>query len=479
MSSVRLIDLGRTTSFRLALLFLVLIGTGCLIVFGFLYVKTAGFLALDVDNSLTREIAVRAPKPVPELERLLNERAPLDPGGIRPFALFDGAGHWLAGSPAVLPQPLPQLDVPFDFSMPRGGEPVPYRGTLHRVTAGELLLAAEDMSQIYRFRRLLAAAMVSGGLVVLVIGLAGGMLGGAVALGRIDAVASAIERIVGGDLSERLPDGGTGGDLDRLIRVVNRMLDDLEGLMQEVKGVTDEIAHDLRTPLTRVVACLERARRRADTAEEYAVAVDEAIAEMRGIIATFGALLRIAEVESGARRAGFTNLDLNAVAADVADFYEPLAERKKIGLSLEPSKLPVELVGDPSLMFEAIGNLIDNAIKFSPPESEVVLRVFDDDRRLVGIEVCDNGPGIPAAERNLVLRRLHRAERSRHTPGSGLGLSLVAAVAKLHGMTLAIGDGNPGCRIRLWRAAPDPPGTERVEKAEAPTAIGGWVEHQV
>jgi signal transduction histidine kinase len=473
MFSVRLSDLRRTTSFRLALLFLGLIGTGSLIVFGFLYFETSGFLARDVDAWLAREISTRVGKSAAELARLIDDRAPLDPEGRRPFALFDSGGDWIAGSRIALPRPLPALDRPFDFTLPSDDSVVPYHGMLHRLSTGELFLAAEDMRQIYWFRRLLAAAMVSGGVVMLAIGLAGGMIAGSLALGRIDAVALAIERIVNGDFSERLPEGGTQGDLDRLIRVVNRMLDDIERLMQEVKGVTDGIAHDLRTPLTRLLAGLERARRRARSIEEYDTAVEEAIAETRATLVTFGALLRIAEVESGTRRAGFTNLDLNAVAADVVDFYEPLAERKRIALSLETARLPSEMPGDPSLMFEALGNLVDNAIKFSPPDSQIILRVVNADET-IGLEVRDNGPGIPEDERNLVLRRFHRAERSGHTPGSGLGLSLVAAVAKLHCLNLTIDDGSPGCWIRLWRVAPASVGAEQPGPVDHEgSALGG------
>lgn len=462
MLSVRLRDLRRTTGFRLALLLLGVIGTGSLIVFGFLYVETAGFLARNIDADLTREIAVRERMSAPKLERLLNDRAPLDPEAQRPFTLFDGTGRWLAGAPAALPQPLPPFDRPFDLTLARGGDLVSYRGILHQLSSGELFLAAQDVTHLDHFRDLLAAAMVSGALVILAIGLAGGLIAGAGALGRIDGVTRAIERIVNGNFTERLPEGGTQGDLDRLIRVVNRMLDEIERLMHEVKGVTDEIAHDLRTPLTRLLAGLERTSRRARSAEEYSAAVEEAITETRSILATFGALLRIAEVESGARRAGFTTLDLNAVAADVADFYEPMAERKSIRLSLEASRAPVELPGDPSLLFEAIGNLVDNAIKFTPPNGQIALRIFDGKDR-GGVEVSDGGPGIPEGERKLVLRRLHRGERSRHTPGSGLGLSLVAAVAKLHGLSLTIDDANPGCCVSLSRNTADAVGPDRSE----------------
>jgi signal transduction histidine kinase len=450
MSSVRLSDIPRTTSFRLALLFLGLFGGAALSLFGFMYWETARFVSNGVDEWLHNEMASRSTAHTSERMRQLNARPTLDPEGRRPIALFDGEGHWIAGSPATLPTPLPPSDQPFDFFQQRDGKLAAFRGILHQLASGDLLLVASDLREYQYFGDLLLNGIASGALVVLALGLTGAMLVGAGAVGHIDGVTRAIERIVNGDLSQRLPSSRKGGDLNRLIMVVNRMLDDIERLMHEVKDVTDEIAHDLRTPLTRLLAGLERAHRRARSTEEYGVAVEEAIAETRGLLATFGALLRIAEVESGARRAGFATLDVNAVAADVADFYEPLAERKNIALSLETSGLPIELQGDPSLLFEAIGNLVDNAVKFTPAGGQITLRTFTTSDRL-GVEVSDTGPGIPESERDAVLRRFHRLEKCRNMPGSGLGLSLVAAVTRLHGLHLAIEDGSPGCRVMLWR----------------------------
>src|SRR5438270_848053 len=335
MSSVRLSDIPRTTGFRLALLFLGLGGAGAAILFGFLYVQTAGFLARDVDNGLAREIRVRAAMNATELARLMNDRAPLDPDNMRPFALFDSAANWMAGSRVTLPEPVPSPDQPFDFTL----------------------------------------------------------------------------------------------------------------------------AHEVRTPLPRLLAGLERVRRRDPASEEYADAIDDAIVETRGLLATFNALLRIAEIEAGARRAGFKTLDLQPVITDVADFYEPMTERK--GVSLVVDNEPASdglLAGDPCLLFEAIGNLVDNAIKFTPPGGQVALRALRRGDRL-GIEVSDTGPGIPEEERVAVLRRFHRVDKCRNAPGSGLGLSLVAAVAKLHGFDLAIEDAQPGCRVTLWHA--DIPGKDR------------------
>ena len=463
MSSVRLSDLRHTTSFRLALLFAGLFGSASLFLFGFLYWQTTGYVSGEINDWLSRETASRATTPVAELESELRARVSVDPDGRRPIALFEADGRWLAGSKATLPTPLPEMDHPFRLTLPRAGEPAPFRAMAQRLPSGEILLVARDMRDINQFGERVLAALGSGGLVVLLLGMTGALIIGAGALGRIDAVARAIERIVSGDLSQRLPSGGTrgnldrlirgtGGDLDRLIQVVNRMLDEIERLMHEVKGVTEDIAHDLRTPLTRLLAGLERVRRRAASAAEYEAAVDEAIAETKSLLATFGALLRIAEVESGARRMGFRSLDLNTVAADVGEFYEPLAEARGISLSLSNDAADSDTViaGDPSLLFEAVGNLVDNAIKFTPEGRQVRLHVFAASGRL-GIEVSDAGPGIPEDERAAVLRRFHRVEKCRSTPGSGLGLSLVAAVARLHELELEIDDAHPGCRVTLWR----------------------------
>jgi signal transduction histidine kinase len=444
---VPLRDLPRASGFRLGLLFLALFLAASAILFGFIYWRTAAYLHGEVNGWLKREMAARVASGEAALRQAVEDRPRIDPAGRQPFVLFDAEGHWLAGNQASLPARL-RLDRPFNFTYPRNGAPEPFRGIAHRLASGDIFLVAEDMRQITEFRDLLLSAMTSGAALVLVIGLGGAVAVGAGAVSRIDAVTRAIERIVSGDLSERLPGGGTGGDLARLILVVNRMLDQIERLMREVKGVTEDIAHDLRTPLTRLLAGLERTQRRATTADTYAGAVDEAVAETKGILATFSALLRVAEIEGGARRAGFTMLDLNTVAADVAEFYEPVAEGKGISLSLEPAGTPAEIPGDPSLLFEAIGNLVDNAIKFTPMGGRVAVRTFAAEGWL-GVEVSDTGPGIAEAEREAVLRRFYRAEKSRHEQGSGLGLSLVAAVARLHGLQLAIEDAMPGCRVTL------------------------------
>jgi signal transduction histidine kinase len=290
----------------------------------------------------------------------------------------------------------------------------------------------------------LASGIITGGL-----GLAGAAFIGASAIRRIDAVTLAIQRIVAGDLSGRLPSKGTSDDLDRLVQVVNGMLSDIESLMHEVKGVCDNIAHDLRTPLTRLLAGLERAARRANSPEEYAAAVEEAILETKAVLLTFNAMLRISEVADGARRAGFTSVNLSQTAADAVEFYDPLAETRGVALTLvSDGPALADMPGDPSLLFEAIGNLLDNAIKFTPTGGHVTVRTFCN-AGTMGVSVSDTGCGIPVGEREAVLRRFYRSEASRHTSGSGLGLALVAAIARLHAMDLAITDADPGCRVTL------------------------------
>jgi signal transduction histidine kinase len=453
---VRLVDLPRTTSFQLSLRFLLLFGTASLVLFGFLYWQTKHYVVGRVDDWLVHELTLLGPMDRDDLFQRLTAHGVADPTLERPVTLFDPAGERLTGTPINLsPTVLADMprDVTFAFDFHQGSQVIHFDGITHRRPSGDLLLIARSMEGPHKFAEVLINAFIWGGLFTTLLGLVGAGIVGADAVQRIDGVTLAIQRIVNGDLSERLPTHGRTDDLDRLVIVINGMLGELERLMQEVKGVCDNIAHDLRTPLTRLLAGLERTRRRANSADDYATAVDEAILETRSVLKTFAAILRISEVESGARRAGFTDADLRKVVADAADLYEPAAEEKGVRLILASEGNHVVMRGDPNLLFEAVGNLIDNALKFTPRGGCVTVCGFSRDDGTVGIEVADTGPGIPRNEREAVLRRFYRAEASRHTPGSGLGLALVVAVSRLHGMDLAISDALPGCRITIARGA--------------------------
>ncbi|BCX67518.1 MULTISPECIES: sensor histidine kinase [Pseudomonas] len=448
MSSVRLSEIPRTISFRTGLLFLGLFGCSFLALFGYVYWQTAFYLKTEADTALYRQVENRSAQD-PELQlREIRNHAVQDVEARLPHSLFDAQGQFIAGAIQQLP-PFSTYDKPQEFDWRKeNGHQRPVRFIVHRLADGKTLLVAQDIHDIREFDELLIKALVSGGVLLLVVGLFGALVLGYSAHRRLDKVSRSIKGIIEGDLTGRLPIQGNNDDIDRLASVVNGMLDELERLMSEVKGVCDDIAHDLRTPLTRLIAGLERTQRRGLDEAQYAASIDAALTEAKGLLLTFKALLRISEIEDSARRSHFAPLDLNLISADAVELYEPLAEERGISLTLDASQAPAIIPGDAQLLFDAICNLLDNAIKFCPDHSQVRLTVIADPNR-VGIRVTDNGPGIAPAEREAVLRRLYRAESSRHTPGNGLGLSMVSAVARLHDMKLAVSDAAPGCRIDL------------------------------
>ncbi|MFZ5933730.1 ATP-binding protein [Pseudomonas sp. HS6-2] len=448
MSSVRLSEIPRTSGFRTGLLFLVLFGASFLGLFGYTYWKTAIYLKQEVDANLHRQIDSRsAQSPEVRLQEM-TRHAEQDREGRVPHTLFAPNGTVLAGALQAMPD-APAFDKPDEFrwDKPTGGHR-PIRFIKHVLSDGNVLVVAQDVYDIHEFDELLVQALASGGALLLLVGLFGAVwLGNATRL-RLNSLSAAIRRIVEGDLSRRLPIKGSLDDIDRIATVVNGMLDELERLMSEVKGVCDDIAHDLRTPLTRLIAGLERAQRRGLSEQEYAQMIDSALGDAKGLLSTFRALLRISEIEDSVRRSHFASVDLNRIAEDAVEFFEPLAEERGISLRLATGKGTAMISGDPQLLFDATCNLLDNAIKFSPDHSVITVEVVKANRG-VTLTVADQGPGIPEAEREAVFRRLYRSESSRHTVGNGLGLSMVAAVARLHELSLEVSDAKPGCLITI------------------------------
>lgn len=448
MSSVRLSEIPRTISFRTGLLFLGLFGCSFLALFGYVYWQTAFYLKTEADTALYRQVENRSAQDTELQLREIRNHAEQDTEARVPQSLFDAQGQFIAGAIQRLP-PFYAYDKPQEFDWRKvNGRQRPIRFIVHRLADGKTLLVAQDIHDIREFDELLIRALVSGGVLLLVVGLFGAVVLGYSAHRRLDMVSRSIKGIIEGDLTGRLPIQGTNDDIDRLASVVNGMLDELERLMNEVKGVCDDIAHDLRTPLTRLIAGLERTQRRGLDEAQYAASIDAALVEAKALLLTFKALLRISEIENSARRSHFAPLDLNLISADATELYEPLAEERGISLTLYKSQRPAVIAGDAQLLFDALCNLLDNAIKFSPDHSQVNLTVITD-HGSVGICVTDNGPGIAEGEREAVCRRLYRAEASRNTPGNGLGLSMVSAVARLHDLKLTVSDAAPGCRIEL------------------------------
>jgi hypothetical protein len=281
-------------------------------------------------------------------------------------------------------------------------------------------------------------------------------------LRRVDAMTETTRTIMAGDLGERLPVAGTGDELDRLADNLNAMLERIEALMYGLKEVSDNIAHDLKTPLTRLRNRSEEALRTAKSEAEYRAALEATIEESEGLIRTFNALLMIARAESGQARDDMSEFDAAEIAHDVVELYEPLAEEKGIALRVE-GDAPAKVNGNRELVSQALANLVDNAIKYTEPRDaaangvapEIVVRALSEGDRIL-LSVTDSGPGIPETDRGRVVERFVRLEQSRSQPGSGLGLSLAAAVARLHGGELTLSDNRPGLKsvIALPRGGP-------------------------
>lgn len=350
------------------------------------------------------------------------------------LALLSASGEKIAGDIAVdvVPKPHPPIDVESRLG--------PLRLMAIRTGRGETLLIARDISQIHHLRARILLILVSSSLIILI-----GIFGAAVllALGplrRVRGLELAAQEIARGRFETRMPILGRGDELDQIAGTVNLMVDEIGRVVAQVKGVTDAIAHDLRTPLAHVRAHLLALQR----LPEAAPIADHAIEALDLVLARFQALLRIAELEAGARRAKFETVDLAALSVELADLYEPVAEERGVTLTVAVEGTPT-IAGDHHLMLEAVSNLIDNAIKFA--RNAVTLSIDAE-----AIVVRDDGAGIPAEERQAVLRRFHRGANAEGVPGAGLGLSIVAAIAHLHGMELRLEDAAPGLAVTLARA---------------------------
>jgi signal transduction histidine kinase len=331
-----------------------------------------------------------------------------------------------------------------------------------QLPGGFRLLVGRDLEERERLHDIIVSAGRWSIAIVVVLGLSGGFFVTRRVLKRIDAMTGTTQRIMRGDLTGRLPIAGTGDEIDRLAGNLNTMLERIEALMHGLKEVSDNIAHDLKTPLTRLRNRCEEALRNARGEADYRSALETTIDESDRLIQTFNALLLIARAESGQGREEMAEFDAAEIARDVGELYEPLADEKGMSLKVE-APAPARLTGNRDLVSQALANLVDNAIKYARHDvngvanGEIVVAARDEGN---GIElaVSDHGPGIPAGDRGRVVERFVRLEKSRSEPGSGLGLSLAAAVAHLHGGELTFADNEPGLRavITLPRSGPQP-----------------------
>jgi signal transduction histidine kinase len=453
-----------THAFRLAALYFLVFAASVLGVLLFVYLTSAGFVERQTEATLDAEITglaeQYAQRGLSGLIQIVAARSAGDRGDAMIYLVTDPDGKPLVGNIAAWPAGVPTHSAWLSFALERtinGRHEVhPARGRLFVIPGGYRLLVGRDISDAAAFRSEVRTTLLWAGSLALGIGLIGGTVMSRNLLRRVEQVNRTSERVMAGNLSDRVPLHGTRDEFDQLAANLNRMLDQIERLMTAMREVTDDVAHDLRTPLSRLRTRLERAlvnpsEPNASGADPSAgasqsEAIRAAIDEADRLLATFNALLSIAELESGARHDQTAPLDLSEIARSAAELYEPVAEEKGFALTVmaEPG---VRIRGERHLLSQALTNLLDNALKYAGG-GQIELRVFPKNGQAI-LEVTDQGPGIPEADRHNVLDRFVRLETSRTTPGNGLGLSLVRAIARRHNGSVALEDNTPGLRVRL------------------------------
>ncbi|SDT38205.1 Signal transduction histidine kinase [Bradyrhizobium canariense] len=326
------------------------------------------------------------------------------------------------------------------------------RAMLETFPSGDRLLVGRDISDLDSFTDQIKTAVISGVALIFVLAGAASILVTRRTVGRIESINATSRAIMLSGLDKRIPLRGTNDEWDRVAENLNLMLDRIETLMGEVKQASDNIAHDLRTPLTRMRGRLEKAYHSRRVTEDDQALIDDTIADLDAVLRIFSSITRIAQIETQARRSAFRTVNLVEIASEVAELYDAAAEQDGTRLMVVGDR-EVLVTGDRDLIFDAIANLVDNAIKHGRAGGQVIIANESIDGRSV-ISIADDGPGVPADERAHVFRRFYRLEHSRYKPGNGLGLSLVAAVARLHGAQIEMLDNSPGLKLKLWFSAP-------------------------
>jgi signal transduction histidine kinase len=439
----------RTTTFRLAAFHLGLFILSVMVVLAVVYWFTAGFINRHTEESVLREVQELSNAMNDRgrigLLRLISERAG-DQRSDMIYAVASPTGEIIAGNLANWPLPNTQAGW-IEFDIKNRGEPGRKRSAVAIILpVNDLgwLLVGHDMTDRYLLRGQILLGMIWAVSLALVIGVIGAVYMSRRVAERVEKINRTIDSITAGSFADRLEVTGSGDEIDRLVTKLNRMLDEIGRLMLGMRQVTDNVAHDLRTPLSRLRARLELAQLEPDLPDAQATTLEQAIGEIDRLLGVFNAILTIAAAETGRARADFEPVDLSALVAEVAELYEPLAEEK--GLTLELANAdPVSVRGSRQLLAQLVSNLVENAVKYASPGGHVQVAAGHDlasGRPL--LSVADDGPGIPADQRDKVLERFVRLEAHRGTPGHGLGLSLVAAVARLHDADLLLDDHRPG-----------------------------------
>jgi signal transduction histidine kinase len=451
---VRTLRVLRTQAFRTVAVYLGIFAISASAVVGFLYWNTAVVLDNETDETIRAEVTGLVEQyrlGLPVLTDAMQRRAVRGEQGL--YILADQERRVIAGNLDAWPQLEQAGDgfVEFDFERPVGGVPERHRarGQSFPLERGFSLLVARDINDRRQLESLFATTLPWTIALMLVLGLAGGVLVSRNSLARLDTINRTSRRIIAGDLSHRVPVGPRGDEYDDLASHLNRMLDRIERLMHGMREVSDNVAHDLRTPLNRLRSRLEFAARREPPDSEARREIEAAVEETDRLIATFNALLLIAEAEAGSVRETMSDFDLRETIGGIGELYEPVAEEKGVRFVVRTPDKAVIIRGNRNLISQALANLVDNAIKYTPAGGEVRVGLEISGSRGAELVVADSGPGIPPKDRQRVVERFVRLEASRNSAGTGLGLSLVAAVARLHDAELDLQDNRPGLKAIL------------------------------
>jgi signal transduction histidine kinase len=453
---VRLPEFRKSSIYRLTAIYMLCFGLSALIILAVVYGLTIRLIDQQMHAAVAGELEVFADMAradgLPSLMEAVDRRAAGSHAWL--YLIVDAQKAKLAGNLAAWPEILPVTPGQDQIvaglqSGPGDLDETPSEHLLMSaaVADGDILLIGQRLDERHRFQEIMKSTALWTIASTLALGAIGGGLTARYPLRRVEAIVGSSDKIVAGALDERLPVSRSGDEVDRLSIAINRMLDRIDHLISGLRIATESLAHDLRSPLTRTKSTIELALRGNHDADSYVRALHQASDEIDLIIKTLGALLSIAEAEAGEGRTDLAPLDLSALVRDLAQIYQPIAEASDLDFQAEIVP-QVRISGHRELLGQALANLLDNAMKYTPPGGGIVLAVERDGDR-IGLSVADTGPGIPPAEYHRVVQRFVRLEADRRTPGSGLGLNLAAAVAKLHGGSLTLADNHPGLRVTI------------------------------
>lgn len=477
-------NLFRTTAFRLTILYLSLFVASILAIFGFIYWSTVAVIDRQTTATIEAEIVGLAEqykeRGLAGLIDVVRERSGESASRNSVYLLWDPARGPLAGNLAAWPPKATGLSewLSIDLTRREEGDQVLHeiRARTFELAGGYRLLVGRDMHERAKFRRTIVDTLTWSLAAALALGLLGGMFLSRRILGRVEDVTRTARRIMQGDFSQRIRHGDSADEFDRLADSLNALFAQIERLMSGMRLATDSLAHDLRGPLTRLRGRIELALIAPPNAARDREALVSVLGQADAALTTFESLLKIAAAESGIAATELKPLDLGALARDAAELYEPVAEERGVRLTTATDAEAPLVAAQRELLAQAVTNLLDNAVKHTPAGGEILVKVVAEGSSVL-LVVADSGPGIAASDRARVLERFVRLEESRSTPGSGLGLSLVAAVARLHGAKLDLTDNKPGLRVELRFPIVDasPLPAAEAEQHSGPSTLPGPV----